>query len=167
MESQKILLFNLTDSLGEDNRAILGQLIVARFQQAALLRREEDLTQPPFYLYLDEFQTFANAGVASYEVLLSRARKRRVPLILTHQFGDQLDDSVLHAILGTVSTTAVFSVQYTDARRLGHELGVPPASLQNQARSHCHCRTDSGLHELTTAAPPSGARAEVADQVMD
>jgi hypothetical protein len=167
MESQKILLFNLPDTLGEDNRAILGQLIVARFQQAALLRREEDLTQPPFYLYLDEFQTFANAGVASYEVLLSRARKRRVPLILTHQFGDQLDDSVLHAILGTVSTTAVFSVQYTDARRLGHELGVPPISLQHQARSRCHCRTDSGLHELTTAAPPSGARDGVADRVMD
>lgn len=166
MESGKILLFNLPDSIGEDNRAILGQLIVARFQQAALRRREEDLSQPPFFIYLDEFQTFAHSGIASYEVMLSRARKRRVPLILAHQYADQLDESVMHAILGTVSTSVVYSVQYSDARRLGKELGVPTEELQHQAQWHCRCRDDSGVHQMKVAPPPVGGDFKCVDDII-
>lgn len=166
MEAGKILLFNLPNTLGEDNQIILGQLIVARFQQAMFRRREEDPTQPPFYIYLDEFQTFSNTSVASYAAMLERSRKRRCPLILAHQYTSQLDTPVLHGILGTVSASVVFNVQDADARRLARELDTEPESLKGQPIGVARFKNDDGLRRMTTPPPPRGGNRRLAADII-
>lgn len=64
IDTGKILLFNLSDGiLGEANSQLLGQLIVSKFQTAVMSRADtaKDMRQP-FYLYVDEFQTFTGTA---------------------------------------------------------------------------------------------------------
>jgi hypothetical protein len=76
MDEGKILLVNLAKGrIGHDAAALLGSLLVSRFELAALsravLRPEE---RRPFFLYLDEFQTFTTLSLAD---MLSELRKYR------------------------------------------------------------------------------------------
>lgn len=124
MDEGKVLLFNLSDGiLGEQNAQLLGQLVVAKVQLAAMSRanaaKEE---RRPFYLYVDEFQSFCSTAASSYEKILSRARKYGLGLILAHQQTGQIGESVMREILGNVSTVVAFNVSASDARRLAREM---------------------------------------------
>lgn len=124
MDQGAILLCNLSDGLlGPSTAELLGQLIVAKIQLAAMSRAD---TPPPrrrqFQLYLDEFQAFAGTTARSYEVLLSRARKYRLGLVLAHQQTHQLPLPLLKEILGNVSTVICFGMGSEDAHRLSREL---------------------------------------------
>ena len=123
MDSGKILLFNLSDGiLGEVNSQLLGQLIVSKFQTATMSRA--DLAKGerrPFYLYIDEFQTFTGVAATSYEKILSRARKYRLGLVLAHQQTGQIPTELLKEIFGNVSTMISFNVSQRDASRLAKE----------------------------------------------
>lgn len=123
MDEGKIVLCNLSDGiLGEQNSQILGQLIVSKFQLAVMGRaRQPKGSRRPFYLYLDEFQTFTGAAGASYEKMLSRARKYKLGLILAHQQTGQISSSLLKEILGNVSTTICFLISREDALRFSKE----------------------------------------------
>jgi hypothetical protein len=66
---------------------------------------------PPFYLYVDEFQNFANESFAS---ILSEARKYNLALAVAHQYIEQMDDEVKAAVFGNVGTMIVFRVGATD-----------------------------------------------------
>jgi hypothetical protein len=126
MDAGKILLFNLSDGvLGEQNAQLLGQLIVSKIQMAALSRVDiPPEERRPFYLYLDEFQTFTGVAEASYSKILSRARKYALCCILAHQQTGQLSQELLHEILGNVTTILTFSVSSSDARKLSQEYAV-------------------------------------------
>jgi hypothetical protein len=123
MDEGKILLFNLSDGvLGEQTSQLLGQLIVAKIQMAVMSRVDTPAAaRRPFYLYLDEFQTWAGVSENSYSLLLSRARKYRLGLWLAHQQTGQLSGDLLREILGNVSTMVVFNVSHADATNLCHE----------------------------------------------
>ena len=77
MDTGKIILFVISDgALGKLNAELVGQLIVAKFQLATMSRFDTpEEFRRPFYIYVDEFQTFCNQAVASYDTMLSRARK--------------------------------------------------------------------------------------------
>ena len=123
MDSGKILLFNLSDGiLGEANSQLLGQLIVSKFQMAVMSRADtaKDMRQP-FCLYIDEFQTFTNTATASYEKILSRARKYRLSLVLAHQQTHQIPTELIREIFGNVSTMVSFQVSRDDASRMSKE----------------------------------------------
>ena len=75
----------------------------------------------PFTLYMDEFQSFTNVGVASYEMILSRARKFRLRLVLAHQQTKQIPGNLLAEILGNVSTIIGFDISADDANKLSKE----------------------------------------------
>ena len=124
MDQGKVLLFNLSDGiLGEANSQLLGQLIVSKFQTAVMSRADVPPEQRrPFYLYIDEFQTFTGGAATSYEKILSRARKYRLSLILAHQQTGQIPQPLLKEILGNVSTLISFVVSRQDALRLSGEL---------------------------------------------
>jgi len=79
MDEGKVLLFNLSDGiLGEQASQLLGQLIVSKIQMAVMSRADTfSEERRPFYLYLDEFQTFTGRAGDSYANILSRARKYR------------------------------------------------------------------------------------------
>ena len=123
MDTGKIALFNLSDGiLGEQNSQLLGQLIVSKFQQATMSRANiPEQQRRQFYLYLDEFQTFTSTASASYEKILSRARKYRLALILAHQQTHQIPIELLREIFGNVSTMVAFMVSYDDAKKLARE----------------------------------------------
>ena len=120
MDEGKVLLVNLSKGrLGEGPAMLLGSLLVAHISLHGLARAElpEDRRRD-FFLYLDEFQTFATKNLTA---MLSELRKYRVSLILANQYLDQLDPEIRHAILGNVGTLISFRVGPTDARILAQE----------------------------------------------
>lgn len=94
MNDKKILLCNLSKGkIGEDNSKVLGVVMMAKLQLAALKRaRIPAENRTDFYLYVDEFQNFATPAFAQ---VLSEARKYRLNAILAHQTTSQLEDSSL------------------------------------------------------------------------
>lgn len=115
MDEGKILVANLSKGkLGEDGSALLGALLVTKFELAALSR--VDLTpeqRRDFYLYVDEFPTIATD---SFIGLLSEARKYGLSLILAMQYLDQLDEKLRNALLENVGTLICFRVGPDSAR---------------------------------------------------
>ena len=124
MDEGKILLFNLSDGiLGEQTSQLLGQLFVSKIQMAVMSRADLPKHQRrPFYLYLDEFQTFVETSQSSYEKILSRSRKYNFGICLANQQTAQIPNDLLQGILGNVSTMLAFSVSATDVDKLSKEL---------------------------------------------
>lgn len=120
MDKQKILIVNLSKGrIGEDSSRLLGGMMVTKIQLAAMSRvsiPEKD--RKDFFLYVDEFQNFANK---SFESILSEARKYRLCLTIGHQYVEQLEDTMQAAILGNVGTVCAFRVGNHDAETLEPE----------------------------------------------
>lgn len=120
MDRGKILLVNLSKGrLGEDTSSLLGSLLVSAIGQSALARADTlEVLRRPFYLYLDEFQSFTTLALAG---MLSELRKYRVGLVLAHQYLAQVEEPVRDAVLGNVGTMIVFRVGPDDAEVLERE----------------------------------------------
>jgi hypothetical protein len=73
-----------------------------------------------FFLYVDEFQSFATESFAS---ILSEARKYRLCLTLSHQYTDQLRPEIREAVFGNVGSLISFRVGHRDAQMLEGEFG--------------------------------------------
>jgi len=120
MDEGRILVANLSKGkLGEATSALLGALLVAGLEVAALGRA--DLPEPErrdFYLYIDEFQTFATQSFAG---ILQEARKYHLNLIVAHQYLGQLEDQVREAVFGNIGTIIAFRVGAEDAQCLARE----------------------------------------------
>src|SRR5690606_30529843 len=82
------------------------------------LRERELQKLPNFYLYVDEFQSFANESFAD---ILSEARKYKLNLTIAHQYIEQMSDEVRAAVFGNVGTMMTFRVGATDAEYLEKE----------------------------------------------
>ena len=123
MDERKILIVNLSKGqLGEGNAALLGGMIITKIYLAAMSRA--DLTEgelkklPNFYMYVDEFQSFANESFAD---ILSEARKYKLALTVAHQYIKQMDEKVADAVFGNVGTQIMFRVGAPDAEMLEKE----------------------------------------------
>jgi len=135
MDDEKILLVNLSKGrIGEDNMRLLGGMIVTKIQLAAQERQNiPEKERRDFYLYVDEFQNFANESFAS---ILSEARKFRLNLIVAHQYIEQLDEKVAAAIFGNVGTMIAMRVGGADAAAMETEFAptFTPEDLVNLAK---------------------------------
>ncbi|QQG41686.1 MAG: DUF87 domain-containing protein [Candidatus Woesebacteria bacterium] len=120
MNEGKIVLANLSQGrLGEDNAALLGAMLITKFQLAAMHRvaiAEEE--RRDFYLYVDEFQNFATG---SFIKIMSEARKYRLDIMLANQYMAQIPEEVTKAILGNAGTVMTFAVGAGDADILTKE----------------------------------------------
>lgn len=120
MNQGKIVLANLSQGrLGEDNAALLGAMLITKFQLAAMHRvamPEEE--RRDFYLYVDEFQNFATG---SFIKIMSEARKYRLAIMLANQYMAQIPEEVTKAILGNAGTVMTFAVGAGDADILTKE----------------------------------------------
>jgi len=123
MDEGKILLFNLSDGiLGQPASQLLGQIIISKLQLATMSRADTlKAKRHPFYLYLDEFQTFTGVSETSYSAILSRARKYKLSLCLAHQQTGQISQNLFKDILGNVHTLISFSIANDDARKISQE----------------------------------------------
>ena len=114
----KILLCNLSKGkLGEDNSEVLGVLIMAKLQLAALKRaRMREGERKDFYLYVDEFQNFATPAFAQ---ILSEARKYRLCAVLAHQTTSQMENiSLVHTTLANTGTVVCFRTANPEDEKL-------------------------------------------------
>jgi type IV secretory pathway TraG/TraD family ATPase VirD4 len=124
MDEQKILLINLSKGkIGDLNTQLLGLIMVARLQMAAMSRVDmPESERKDFYLYVDEFQNFATDSFCS---ILSEARKYHLALIMANQYIKQLekknDTSIRDAVFGNVGTMMSFKVGADDAEYMAKE----------------------------------------------
>ncbi|OGH91328.1 MAG: hypothetical protein A2534_04015 [Candidatus Magasanikbacteria bacterium RIFOXYD2_FULL_39_9] len=120
MDNKKIFIMNLSKGrIGEDNSRLLGGMLITKIQLAAMERVDTpERDRKDFFLYVDEFQNFATE---SFSNILSEARKYRLDLTMAHQYMEQLDETVLAAVIGNVGTLVTFRVGSTDAEVLAKE----------------------------------------------
>jgi type IV secretory pathway TraG/TraD family ATPase VirD4 len=85
MDKQQAFLVNLSKGrLGEGPAMLLGSLLVAQIALHGLARAESpEERRRDFFLYLDEFQTFATKNLTA---MLSELRKYRISFILGNQY---------------------------------------------------------------------------------
>jgi hypothetical protein len=123
MDEKKILIINLSKGqIGEGNANLLGSMLITKIYLAAMSRADTPEAQlqklPNFYLYVDEFQSFANESFAD---ILSEARKYKLNLTIAHQYIEQMSDEVRSAVFGNVGTMVAFRVGAFDAEVLEKE----------------------------------------------
>lgn len=120
MDQGRILIVNLSKGqMGEDSSNVLGALLVTTLGLAAMSRASLPAgDRRPFFLYIDEFQSFTTKSVAN---MIGELRKFAVALTLAHQHLFQLDPAVRHAVLGNVSTMISFRLGIEDALLLEKE----------------------------------------------
>lgn len=131
MNSNKILLMNLSKGeTGDLNSKLLGMLIVAKIQMAAMRRQKQSKEErKDFFLYIDEFQNYVTESIES---ILSEARKYRLSLNMAHQYLGQLEGnqakkgskqvSLKDAVFGNVGTIMSYKIGAQDAEFMGKEM---------------------------------------------
>ncbi len=123
MDERKILIVNLSKGrVGESNANLLGSMLITKIYLAAMSRADASASElqklPNFYLYVDEFQSFANKSFAD---ILSEARKYKLNLTIAHQYIEQMEEEVRDAVFGNVGTMITFRVGAYDAEVLEKE----------------------------------------------
>jgi hypothetical protein len=123
IERGKILLVNLAPSkhLSDENGRVFGSLLVNEFFEVARRRNLQERLKP-YYLYLDEFQTFVNLDLTA---MLDQVRKYKLFTVLAHQRFGQLNDDLRDAILTNCRIKAVFGgLPVEIARMMAQELFI-------------------------------------------
>ena len=120
MDSGKALLVNLDKGrIGEGPASVLGSLLVAHIALAGLSRNDKpEAERRDFFVYLDEFQTFATLSLTT---MLSELRKYRVGMVLAHQYLGQLVPDIRDAVFGNTGTQVAFRISAADAAFLARE----------------------------------------------
>jgi hypothetical protein len=129
MDNERLFIANLSKGkLGHEKANLLGSLLTAQFQLAAMARSNRpESERRDFYLFIDEFQNFSTDAFAS---ILAEARKYRSCLILSHQYIGQLSLPVQQAVFGNAGTLISFRIGYADAEVMEKEFGhTIPASV--------------------------------------
>src|SRR3989339_146032 len=129
MDKKKIFLMNLSKGrIGEENSRLIGAMLITKIYLAAMSRVDiPESDREDFYLYVDEFQNFANE---SFKDILSEARKYRLNLILAHQYIAQMEESIRDAVFGNIGTLVTFRVGAYDAETMESEF-APEFEIQD------------------------------------
>jgi hypothetical protein len=123
MDEKKIMIVNLSKGrVGEGNARLLGSMFITKIYLAAMSRADEPASVlsklPPLYLFVDEFQSFADKSFAD---ILSEARKYKLCLTMAHQYIEQMEEEVRDAVFGNVGSMVAFRVGAYDAEVLEKE----------------------------------------------
>ncbi len=171
MDTSKIVLVNLSKgTIGEDNSAFLGSMLVTKFQLDAMSRADiPEKDRRDFYLYVDEFQNFATE---SFATILSEARKYRLNLTLAHQYIGQLiiggsNTALRDAVFGNVGSMTSFQVGSDDAEVLSQQFEemVGENDILSLPKYHAYMRLMVGgmaskPFSVSTLPPPAVAQDE-------
>lgn len=171
MDNGKIFIVNLSKGkIGEDSSALLGSMMVTKFQIEAMTRADMDeKDRRDFGLYVDEFQNFATD---SFATILSEARKYKLSLTMANQFIAQMPETVQGAVFGNVGTIISFQVGQQDATVLSEMFGgesvILPHDLTNLRKYDIYTKLlidgmPSPVFSATTYSPLM-SRIEVPEQ---
>jgi energy-coupling factor transporter ATP-binding protein EcfA2 len=122
MDTGRVFIANLAKGrLGAEQANLLGALLTAQFQHAAMTRADiPEGDRRDFFLLIDEFHNFTTD---SFATILAEARKYRLCLTLSHQYIDQLLLPIRQAVFGNVGTLISFRIGHTDAAVMAAEFG--------------------------------------------
>ncbi|MBT4207048.1 type IV secretion system DNA-binding domain-containing protein [Candidatus Woesearchaeota archaeon] len=171
MDEGKILIVNLSKGkIGEDNSSLLGAMMIAKIQQAAMSRANiPEEKRKPFYLYVDEFHNFLTLSFAD---ILSESRKYGLSLVLAHQYIEQLDEKIRAAVFGNVGTLISFRVGAEDAKYLSREFYpvFDQTDLVNLSNHHIYLKLMiDGVTSKpfsATSLPPRGSVVSYKDEII-
>jgi hypothetical protein len=151
LDGRRIFLAKLAQgAIGEENAALLGSLIVAKFHQAAISRQDVAREKrQDFDLVIDEFQDVVTPSVAQ---ILSGTRKYRLGLTAAHQALRPLyeaDPIVAAALTSNAATRVVFRVGDDDAKKLADGFASFDAqALTSLGVGDAVCRIDRADHDF-------------------
>jgi hypothetical protein len=179
IDSGHILFIDLS-GLSEENRTLIGQMILSKFQLELMRRERIENDLPPYYLYADEFQTFAGAAEGTWRELMSRGRKYGLCLTVAHQYPAQLPTGLQEEILGNVNSIVAFALGSKDAQAMHREFlvrkvedgeerlePVKIAQLTSLATGEAYVRLAGGRAiKMLTAPPKRGSRTHRTEEVI-
>ena len=155
MDTGKIFLASLPEGfLGRDNSHLIGSLLLAKFQQIAMTRQEQEMAdRPNYWIYLDEFANFITPSIAE---MLPGVRKYNIGLTLAHHNLHQLqrDADVANAVMSHPATRIVFKVGDEDAKKLGEGFDFFEAkNLRNLEIGQAICKVGRGDFDFNLSVP--------------
>jgi hypothetical protein len=148
MDDRRIFIANLAKGkIGEDKSKLLGALLVAQFQQAAMSRANvPESKRADFFLYIDEFASFTSD---SFATILAENRKYHCSMTLSGQHLSQATPEIRDAIIGNVGNFIAFRLGEADAQVMHREFGngFHPAHFTDLANHHVLVKTlEQGRH---------------------
>lgn len=176
MDSRKIVIINLSKGkVGDANANLLGSMLITKIYLGAMSRADVSRVElnklPNFYLYVDEFQSFANESFAE---ILSEARKYKLNLTIAHQYIEQMSDEVRAAVFGNVGTFITFRVGAIDAEILEKEFApeFTAEDLVNLGKYQMYLKlmvdgVGSAPFSANSMPPIEAPRVSYADIIMD
>jgi hypothetical protein len=121
---EKRVLFVDLSGLSEENRLLLGQMVLSKFALELIRRERAGKEDEDFFLHCDEFQSFAGLSESLWRELLSRGRKYGLALTLANQYPGQLPATLQAEIFGNVNSLVAFALGRKDADAVRKELLV-------------------------------------------
>ena len=120
IDGEKIFIANLSrGSIGEDSSSLLGALLLAQIERAALSRADIPMDMRiPHYIFIDELRAIQPPNIIS---MLSELRKYGVFFTLGTQAISLLDKDIRAGLFGNIGSHICFQVSAEDADYLEHE----------------------------------------------
>lgn len=155
MDEGRIFLARLSQgAIGRENAHLLGGLLVAKLQQAAMGRQRQGASERrDFWLYADEFADFITPSMAE---ILQGARKYRMGMTLAHQELRQMErePDVASAVMANCHTRVAFRVSDRDARALEQGFSSFDArDLQSLGTGEAVARVERGDFDFNLSVP--------------
>ncbi len=137
-----ILLVRIPEAvIGKQAADFIGSLILLQLRMAIIRRREFGKLQQHHFVYVDEFQNFANTD---FHTVVAEARKFNIGFTLAHQNLEQLrefrnytgvhEQRLINAILGNVGNIIIFGVGTIDAQFLSRQINVSDKDIMRIGR---------------------------------
>lgn len=137
-----ILLVRIPEAvIGKQAADFVGSLILLQLRMAIIRRREFGKLQHYHFVYVDEFQNFANTD---FHTLVAEARKFNIGFTLANQNLEQLrefrtytgvhEQRLISAIFGNVGNLVIFGVGALDANFLSEQVGVSARDIMRIGR---------------------------------
>lgn len=118
-----VLISTAKDTLQQQGASLFGRIFIAQVMQAAMSG-----TRKRTYLYLDEFQDYAEDSPVLFN-LFEQARKFELGMIVAHQYLGQLPTQLQQSIAANTAIKMVGGVSAEDARKLSTQMFTEPAFL--------------------------------------
>lgn len=153
-----ILLVRIPQAvIGSQAADFIGSLILLQLRMAITRKREFGKQQQYHFVYVDEFQNFANTD---FHAIVAEARKFNIGFTLANQNLEQLrefrtytgvhEQRLINAILGNVANLIVFGVGSFDAETLSHQLNLSSSEFLRIGRYQAVAKLNLEGFDTTT-----------------
>lgn len=145
-----VLVDTAKSHLKSDASSLMGRYFIALTLQAAL---EREGNQNPAFLYIDEAGEYFDDNIDS---LLNEARKRRVGIVMAHQYLDQLTPQLRASIATNTAVKLAGGVSDRDARTLAADMRCDPQLISSQMTGHFACYIKNVTAQAVAISVPFG-----------